>query len=87
MLLNTLERLEAIYDVMLEDESNDWKTRRQITDAMGMSKAPHLLDCIEWLVTEGWMERRQKQIGSRIPHYEYRLTDKRPNGEQIESYE
>ena len=83
----TLQRLEHIYDVMLEDDSNAWKTRRQITEAMGMSKAPHILECIEWLAAEGWIEKRQGQIGSRIPHFEYRLTDKRPNGHQIESYD
>lgn len=83
----TLELLEHIYDVMLADTDNKWKTRKQITDSMGMAKSPHVLECIEWLTSEGWFEKRQDQLGSRIPHFEYRLTDKRPNGHQIESYD
>ena len=48
-------------------------TRKQIVTALGRAKSPHLLDLIESLVEEGYLERTVYTLHNGVQGYAYKL--------------
>jgi len=63
------ETRQAILKIVTDSEHP--LTRRDITDALGRAKSPHLLELIETLVDEGWLERSVVAYHNGVQGYVY----------------
>jgi len=66
------ESLDLI--LMAIDNNPGGLTRTQIARALNRTKTPHLIELIESLVKEGYVQRQVKIFGNGVEGYIYRST-------------
>lgn len=64
--------LQMMQEIVADSEGLN---RREICEALGRKKSPHLVDLIEHLVSCGVFEREDIGSPNGLPHYIYRLSD------------
>ena len=64
-------------DLILEAVRNNpaGLTRTQIARALNRAKTPHLIDLIEGLVEDGYLQRQIKIYGNGVEGYLYRIAE------------